>query len=102
MGIFNTQKVMSEKLIRISKEDNEIVIRVKQEDLAFIAVNHPEYPFKVHDVGLFGDAVVRELESYSTQNEVEKGSLHIEECFEDILNQVAEGGYDFIELIELK
>jgi GTP cyclohydrolase III len=92
---------MPEKLIRVSKELDEIVIRVKGSDLAFIAENHPEYPFKVHDVNAFTDAVIKELESYSTQNEVEKGSTHLDECFEDILNQVAEGGHDFIELVEL-
>lgn len=92
---------MSEKLIKVSKEGNEIVIRVDAKDLAFIAENHPEYPFKVLDVNAFGDEVVKELKSYSTQNEIEKGSTHIEECFEDILNQVAEGGHEFIEIIEL-
>ena len=93
---------MSERLIRVTKENGEIVIRVKQEDLAFIAENHPEAPFKVHDTDLFGEAVVQKLQNYSTQNEVEKGCTHLEDCFEDILNEVAESGYSFIEDIELR
>lgn len=92
---------MSEKVVRVSREGDEIVIRSRFSDLAFLAENHPEYPFKVHDVNAFGDAVVREFETYANQNEVEKGSTHIEECFEDILNKVSEGGHDFIEIIEL-
>lgn len=88
-------------IIRISKESDEIIIRVLVSDLAFIAENHPEYPFKVLDMEAFSMQVVADLQNYATQNEVEKGCTHTEELFENILEQIGEGGHEFIEIIEL-
>lgn len=88
-------------IIRITKEKGDIIIRASIKDLAFLAENHPEYPFKVLDMEAFGKEVLEELKTYSTQNEVEKGSTHAEELFENILEQVGESGSDSVEIIEL-
>lgn len=88
-------------IITISKQDGDIIIRVPVSGLVFVTENHPEYPMKVLDIELFGNEVVRQLENYATQNEVEKGCTHIQELFENILEQIGDGGHDFVETIEL-
>lgn len=88
-------------IIKITKENEEITIRAAVSDLAFVAENHPEYPFKVLDMEAFGTQVTKDLENYATQNEVEKGCTHTQELFEKILEQMGEGGHEFVEIIEL-
>ena len=71
-------------------------------DLAEVAETHAEYPFKVLNEEKFADKMVFELENYATQNEVEIGSTHLTECFENILEQIGESGEDFIESIDVE
>ncbi len=87
-------------IIKIAKKKGEIIIRVKIKDLVEVSETHPERPFKILDEGKFSDKVVFLLENYASQNDVEKGSTHLTELFDTILEQASESGEDFIELLE--
>ena len=88
-------------ILKISKLKEEIIIKVNVKDLIKVSKTHPEYPFKVLDKNKFADKVVFMLENYANQNDVEKGSTHLEELFDTILEQVAESGEDFVKSIEV-
>lgn len=85
----------NEKLIKISVEGNDIVIRVSLEDMKFIVENDPEYNYKIHDLQQFGKEMVFELEN-SKSHRNNEGMTAVEEVFQEAYESVYQQGEDSV------
>lgn len=84
---------MSDNLIKIGIEGEDVVIRCSISDLVFIAENDPNYIYKVIDKLKFAKEFCFELQNSNARSNQE-GVNAVEELFQNAYESVAEQGDD--------
>ena len=91
---------MSSNKIVFTKDENNIVITIPIPLLKWAGENHPTDPIIVKDEQQFAEKVMFELEH--NLGSTESGHSGFEELLDEAMLEVAEGGYDFVDLKEVE
>lgn len=86
------------KKITFKKDEKNITITIPIKLLKWAGEHHPEDPIIVHDEQQFAEKVMFELEN--NLGSVESGYSGFEELLDEAMLEVAQGGYDFVDLKE--
>ena len=80
--------------------DNRIVINIPIDELTFAVENRIDIKYKVTNTDEFVKDFLHHIKNYQTQNSQETGITALQEFIDMIVDEVASGGTNCIEIIE--